>query len=77
MSPNADKPYYKSFLDEYSVIDNKLALMTTTSIIDTGLFILTIRVDIYSSAFAKKYNTQTVEQIDSCGPLINNECNLF
>jgi hypothetical protein len=49
------------------VIDNELALMTITSIIATGLFILTIGIDVDSSAFAKKYNTQTVTQINNCG----------
>jgi hypothetical protein len=42
ISPNADKPYNKSILDDLLSIDNKLALMTIIFILSAGLFISTI-----------------------------------
>ncbi|MGA9843705.1 MAG: hypothetical protein WBP64_18140 [Nitrososphaeraceae archaeon] len=66
ISPNADKRCNRLFLDEYSVIDNKL-LMTITSIINTWLIILTLGIDVdNSSALAKKYKILTVQQVNDC-----------
>jgi len=42
MSPNADKHYIRSFLDECLEIDNELATTIVIFTIAAGLFILTM-----------------------------------
>ena len=62
ISPNADKPWIRSFLDERWEIDNELATMTFFTIA-AGLFILTIGTFVDNEVFAKKYKASTIEQL--------------
>ena len=71
ITPNADKPYNKSFLDEYSVIDNKLALMTITSMITAVLLLVITEIDADNSTIAKKYKAQTIGQVNNCGNYVS------
>ncbi len=45
--------------------------MTITSIITVVLLFVITGTDVDSSAFAKKYNTQTVTQINNCGNYVS------
>ena len=53
------------------MIDNKLALITITSMVMVGRLLVITGIDADNRTIAKKYKAQTIGQINNCGNYVS------